>query len=203
METGSSEDDEPPVAIPLSALNGKRALLVADQAEESSQEEGSSEEEESDSDSEGGAPAAALAMDSSDDEDGSEEEEEDSEEGDSDSGLAAGADSAEDSPLPARKRPAVAAKTPQPVKKARPEAAAKAPASAPAKIAQSKGGVSGEKDFETALRAFLQQNGPSSLAVLGSKVKRPDNMKMKLKAFLEQRKGSFAVDPTTGTVSVA
>ncbi len=92
--------------------------------------------------------------------------------------------------------------TPQPAKKAK-TSDLKAPASAPAKVsAAALNTPTDEKGYVAALRAFIQQNGPSKLATLGSKVKRPPKSP-KLKHFLETHKDIFKYNGTTDTVSLA
>lgn len=55
--------------------------------------------------------------------------------------------------------------------------------------------------YEKAIRDLLSSKGPTSLAVLGSAVKRPPSVP-KLKKFLEEHK-AFKLDPKTQVASLA
>ena len=76
---------------------------------------------------------------------------------------------------------------------------AKAPASAPPRSSGG-GGVAGVQ-YAGLLKAYLQQKGPTKLAVLGSAVKRPATVP-KLKGFLSSQ-SRFKYDATTDVVSLA
>lgn len=213
------DDDEPPKLVPIKGAGPgakkRGSPFVDDEAEET--DEGSSEEE--------------SEEDEDEEDEGEDEEDEDgmetgsSDEDEDDEGES-GDDSDDDGPPEERrnaapKRPAQPT-TPQPAKKAKKEEQ-RVPASAPPKVQQQQkqqqpaagkqqqqpkqqgGGGGGDLDAQylaAMVEYFKQQPAPVPLAALGTRVKRPEGLKTKAKAFVLAHADKLVFDEKAQTVAL-
>ena len=177
--------------------------------ESSDDEEDDEEEDEEDESSEDEEPPRAVplqknkntqmiqdeASEGSEEEEEEDEDDDSSEEEDDEDSEEEEEEEEEAPPAKSAKRKQAAAQTPQPVKKAK--AAEVAKGSTP-----NEDTPADDKEFASALKAFLQKNGPCKLSVLGSSVKRPPKSP-KFKKLIEQNSDIFSFNAVTETVSLA
>lgn len=183
-------------------MSGEEFSSESDDSESGEEPDSDSDSEEDDDEAPRGLPLSMAdlqngALISSDDEEDDSSSEEESEE--------EGAPTVRDIIKNEReiaKRKKETAQTPQPQKKAKTAELPKAPATAPAKSGGATPGT--EAEFADAVRAFLEKNGPTKLAILGSNVKRPASASksVKLKALVTSRP-EFEYKEDDQTVSLA
>ena len=181
-----------------------------DSMDEEDSEDDEEEEEESSDDDEAppgvplqGGKVRRLIDDAADEDDSSEEEDsesddEDEEESDEEDEESSEEEEEKKEEAPSKKRKALP-QTPQPIKKSKEDS--KAPATAPAKVSSGPVSPSNDQDYITALKKYLQKNGPAKPGVLGGAVKRPPKSP-KLVKILEQHKDVFNFNQTTQMVSL-